>query len=194
MMNSSDEYPGSRHRRRSTDGSRELNAEETLVKAMLNPESYPHRVVGAIEQHETHISRVFLAGEFAYKIKKPIVSDFLDYSTAEKRHECCIEELRLNQRYADGLYENIAVIRKLDNRIAVDGPGAAIDYAVRMKRFPESDVLSSYLKIGELSRNEIDQLATSIAAFHRNAALSLSSTTFGSPSNIWMMQWIICMH
>lgn len=155
-----------------------------LVTAMLDAKSYPHPVVGAIEQHETHISRVFLAGEFAYKIKKPIVSDFLDYSSAEKRHDCCVEELRLNQRYADDLYENIAVIRQLNDQITVDGPGVASDYAVRMKRFPESDVLSSCLKARELSRDEIDQLATSIASFHNNAAVSVSSMTFGSPLNI----------
>src|SRR5579862_5979142 len=71
--------------------------------ALARPESYPHRPA-AVEVRETHISWVFLAGERAYKLKKPLVLDFLDYGTAERRRGMCREEVRLGRRLAPDIY------------------------------------------------------------------------------------------
>ena len=68
-----------------------------LIQALLNPRFYQYSV-DQVELLETHISWVLLAGEFAYKIKKPVDFGFLDFSTLEKRERCCRDELRLNQR------------------------------------------------------------------------------------------------
>ncbi|MFN7893853.1 MAG: hypothetical protein ACK5OC_26435, partial [Pirellula sp.] len=64
------------------------------IQSLLNPASYVHSVDGQVVLHETHISWILLAGGFAYKIKKPLQTDFLDYSTLSKRHHACCEELR----------------------------------------------------------------------------------------------------
>ena len=56
------------------------------------------RATGApVTRHETHISRVFVAGDRAYKLKKPVVLPFLDYGTPARRRRMCEEEVRLNR-------------------------------------------------------------------------------------------------
>ena len=77
--------------------------ERTLIKAMLQPDFYDHPVE-QVTLIETHISWVFLAGDFVYKVKKPVDFGFLDFSTLAKRHHFCLEELRLNRRFAPQLY------------------------------------------------------------------------------------------
>ena len=69
----------------------------TLIESLSPPGAYPHPV-DAVEVHQTHISVVFLAGPFAYKIKKPVNLGFVDFSTLEKRRHFCDEEVRLNRR------------------------------------------------------------------------------------------------
>src|SRR5690242_17213831 len=81
-----------------------------LANALLKPECYPHAAAG-VELHETHISRVYLAGPYAYKVKKPVTLPFLDFSTLDARRHFCEEELRLNRRFAPRLYLDVVEIR-----------------------------------------------------------------------------------
>tara|TARA_R100000365_G_C2703584_1_gene41273 strand:+ start:164 stop:484 length:321 start_codon:yes stop_codon:yes gene_type:complete len=92
---------------------------ESLVAGLMRPEAYPHPVDGPVVVHETHISFVFLAGDFAYKIKKPIKTEFLDYTTREKRRHFCEEELRLDRRFSDDLYVAVVPITLADESIKV---------------------------------------------------------------------------
>ena len=88
---------------------------------------------------ETHISWVFLAGEFAYKLKKPLVLDFLDYGTAEKRREMCREEVRLSRRMAADVYLGVRGVLLTEDGaglIREDDPGA-VDFVVEMRRYDE---------------------------------------------------------
>ena len=117
--------------------------------------------------HETHISWVFLVGDFAYKIKKPITTSFLDYGTLEKRRQFCHEELRLDSRYAKGLYLDVVPITLVDGRPCVEGSGQPIEYAVKMRRFPEDALLSQRLESGTFTSGEVQQLAAAVASFHR---------------------------
>ena len=96
------------------------------------------RRLGA-EVVETHISWLLLAGDTAWKLKKPVTLPFLDYGTPELRRHFCTEELRLNRRFAPGLYLGLD---------AVDGTG---EWAVRMRRFPESQRLDHVCARGELA-------------------------------------------
>ncbi len=80
-----------------------MNDLPALIEALSRPEAYPHPVE-AIEVHQTHISVVFLAGPFAYKIKKPVNLGFVDFSTLQKRKHFCDEEVRLNRRLAPQVY------------------------------------------------------------------------------------------
>jgi uncharacterized protein len=140
-----------------------------LVCRLRDVSCYPHSVAGQVEVNETHISWILLAGHFAYKIKKPITTEFLDYGTLEKRHHACCEELRLNARYADGMYLDVVPITIEDDQIRMDGDALPIEFAVRMRRFPEGSLLSERLVSGQVSGSEINQLAKTVATIHHRA-------------------------
>src|SRR6185437_17172848 len=94
----------------------------------------------AVELHETHGSYVFLAGDLAYKLKKAIRFEFLDYSTAPLRQRMCREELRVNHPLAPSVYLGVrSVIRSADSFALVrrDDHPDALDYVVEMRRFDE---------------------------------------------------------
>lgn len=142
----------------------------TLIESLLNPEAYIHSVTEPVVLHETHISWVLLAGHFAYKIKKPIVTDFLDYGSLTKRHHACCEELRLGSRYASGLYLDVVPISIEDGQIRMDGDAQPIEFAVRMQRFDDDALLSNQLSKNRVSIENIVQLAVTIDGFHKNAS------------------------
>lgn len=103
----------------------EIFEQETLTRDVLiaqlrDASAYPHTVDGPVVVHETHISLIFLAGHFAYKIKKPITTHFLDYGTLAKRHHACCEELRLDSRYVHGLYLDVVPITYEDGQLRMD--------------------------------------------------------------------------
>ena len=106
-----------------------------IATRLLNPDCYPHPV-STLKLVETHVSWVVLTGQFAYKIKKPLNLGFLDYSTLEKRHHCCEEELRLNRRLAQPLYLSVEPITETVNGVVrIKGHGAVVEYAVKMRQF-----------------------------------------------------------
>ncbi|TWU46145.1 hypothetical protein Poly51_55400 [Rubripirellula tenax] len=152
----------------STQATESISVEE-LIDGLSDPDAYPHPVDGGVVVHETHISVVFLAGEFAYKVKKPIKTDFLDYSTRALRKHFCAEELRLDSRYAGQLYIGVVPIVDDDGRLRLDAPGKPIEHAVKMKRFPERALLSERIVDEDFSIREVLQLADTIANFHQQA-------------------------
>jgi hypothetical protein len=117
---------------------------------------------------ETHISWVILTGEYAYKIKKPVRLEFLDARALATRRALCEKELALNRRLAPDLYLGVVPITR-EAGVRAGGSGEAIEYAVKMREFDESQVLASLLDRGAASREEILQLAETLAAFHRGA-------------------------
>lgn len=143
-----------------------------LIELLRRPEAYSHEVDAAVEIHETHISLIFLAGEFAYKVKKPVANEFLDYSTLAKRRHACEEELRLGARYADDLYLQVVPIVRRGEHAMVGGEGEPIEYAVKMKRFPADALLSTQLYHGRVTTHDLRQLAIAVAAFHCKAPVS----------------------
>jgi len=145
---------------------------ESLVEHLSKAEAYPHSVHGPVVVHETHISWVFLAGHFAYKIKKPITTDFLDYGSLAKRHHACCEELRLDSRYAEGMYLEVVPVTFEDGQIRMDGDAQPIEFAVRMRRFENGTLLSERIDADQVSTNDMIQLGTNIANFHRHAPVS----------------------
>lgn len=142
-----------------------LQPTESLIAALQSPDAYPHPV-DEVHLMETHISWVLLAGEYAYKLKKPIRLDFLDFSTLEQRRHFCHEELRLNRRLAPELYLDVVPITgsPVDPRLGGEGP--PLEYAVRMRRFPQERLLSTMIAAGTLRPEHIDLLAVEAAEFH----------------------------
>ena len=118
---------------------------------------------------ETHISWVLLAPELAYKLKKPVRLPFVDYSTLERRRHCCEEEVRLNRALAPTLYLDVARITGTPEAPAIDGPGPAFEYAVRMKRFPPGALFCERLQAGALDPAAVDRFAQRLADFHAKA-------------------------
>jgi len=155
----------------------------SLIQALLDPAAYPHPVAN-IELIETHISWVLLTGRYAYKIKKNIQFDFLDFSTLEKRNFYCKEELRFNSRFAPGLYLDVVPITGSPQAPKVNGNGEIIEYAVRMKQFDGSQLLSHIADKGSLSSGMIDELAELTANFHHSARTDTDNDRFGTPQEI----------
>ena len=138
---------------------------------MLMPVSYPHPVT-AVELIETHISCVFLTDDYVYKLKKPVVLDFVDFGSLERRHFFCEEEIRLNRPWAPDIYLGAVPITDTDGLIAVDGSGTPIEYAVKMRRFDQRLRLDRQLELGALTIDDMRELAAAIAARHEAAAMA----------------------
>ena len=137
------------------------------IDLLASPSTYGG---AAVERIDTHTAVVFLAGKRAYKLKRAVRFDYLDYSTAEKRRMCCEAELRLNQRTAPGLYQRVAAVtRARDGSLALDGTGAAVDWVVEMQRFPQDALFDRLAERGRLDLALMAPLAEAIASFHASA-------------------------
>ena len=132
---------------------------------------------------ETHISWVLLAAQTAWKIKKPLRLSFVDYSTLELRRHFCEEELRLNRRLAPSLYLGVTRITGTPRAPALDGPGEALEYAVRMRRFPDGALFSEQLAAGTLRDEDVDRLAWLVAGFQQSSPATVADTGFALPEH-----------
>ena len=146
--------------------------------------AYPHPV-SQIQHLETHISHVFLTGQFAYKIKKAVDLGFLDFSSLARRHFFCQEELRLNRRLAPNLYLAVVPIADSESGCLIGSSAPAVDYAVKMLEFPQSALLDDMLAQGAVTKAQIDALADRIAGFHQNIPRAGSGDDYGTPSALW---------
>ena len=142
---------------------------------------------------QTHVSYVLLTGDYVYKLKKPVNFGFLDYSTLEKRKHFCEEELRLNQRGAGELYLGVVAITDAAasaeanteaKGAEIDGSGEPIEYAVKMRQFPQSALLSEQFANGLLDKEKVRSLAQVVADFHSKTATSEHIRSYGTPTAI----------
>ena len=154
-----------------------------LVSALQRGACYPH-ACDEVRLIETHISSVLLAGDYAYKLKKPLDLGFLDYSTLAKRKHCCQQELRLNRRLAPALYLAVVAITGSIDRPRVDGDGDAIEYAVKMRRFEPDQQLDALLSRTQVSSDMIDRVASQVAAFHQSIAVADPQSAYGQPEAV----------
>lgn len=159
-----------RHNEIDAEFAPEDNNLPALIRNLLRPEALP----GYSDRPkliETHISWVILAGEFAYKIKKPVDLGFLDFSTVELRRHFCAEELRLNRHFAPDLYLDVVPIggSAEDPQIGVE---PAIEWAVRMRRFDDDAVLDHLAETGRLRADDLRSFGATLAGDHARAAAS----------------------
>ncbi|MEO6354406.1 MAG: AAA family ATPase, partial [Burkholderiaceae bacterium] len=127
---------------------------------------------------ETHISWILLTGDFAYKIKKALDLDFLDFSTLDQREFYCKEEIRLNRRLAPDIYLDVVPIGG-SYGVPQLGHLPALEYAVRMRRFAVSDQMDVLLAEGRLHAHHIDRLAAILARFHASLTPTDPGSAFG---------------
>jgi len=153
------------------------------IAALLSAEAYPHKV-GRVDLIQTHISYVFLAGDFVYKVKKPVDLGFLDFTTLEKRRHFCQEEVRLNRRLCPGIYLDVVPIAYVEGNVAVDAAGTVVDYAVKMKRLPEERMMGHLLEKDAVTAEMVRALARRLAEFHASAETGPDIEAFGSLETI----------
>jgi uncharacterized protein len=159
------------------------NQAEKLVAALSHKTPYPHSVT-KIEVIETHISWVFLTGPFAYKIKKPLDLGFVDYTTLKRREHFCHEELRLNRRLAPEIYLAVIPITGTVETPSVGGLGEPIEFAVKMRQFAQSDLLTHYIARKQLTPRMAEAIAHRMARFHSTITKAPENTPYGTPQAV----------
>ncbi|NTV94314.1 MAG: AAA family ATPase [Thiobacillus sp.] len=145
-----------------------------LIERLLDPAAYPHPAA-AVRLIETHISWVFIAGEYAYKIKKPVDFGFLDFSTLAKRRFCCDEEVRLNRRLAPDIYLDVVPVTEQGI-----GGAEALEWAVRMRAFPADATLD---REAAVTPEQIDAIADRVARFHGEIERAPEASPYGAPES-----------
>jgi aminoglycoside phosphotransferase family enzyme/predicted kinase len=157
-----------------------------LIRAMMRADFYPYRP-GSVDLRQTHISYVLLAGDYVYKVKKPVRFTFLDYSTLEKRRHFCHEEIRLNRRLAPAVYLDVLAIVQHGERFSLrESPGKEekiFEYAVKMRRLPEDYFLDRLILKGKAREEDFGRIATKLADFYATTA-SDRAFLYGSPEFI----------
>jgi len=124
----------------------------------------------AVERVETHASIVFLAGGTAYKLKRAVRYDYLDFSTPERRKAMCDAELALNRRTAPAIYDRVvAVTREPSGALAIDGAGTPVDWLIVMRRFDQDQLLDRLASRHELPLDLMPRLGESVARMHADA-------------------------
>ena len=138
-----------------------------VIDLLANPSTHGGT---AVERIDTHASIVFLAGPRAYKLKRAVHFDYLDFSTCDRRRLLCEAEVRLNRRTAPSLYRRVvAVTRENDGALALAGHGRPVDWLVEMNRFPQDALFDQLAERGSLDIEQMSELGTAIAAFHMKA-------------------------
>src|SRR6202140_658207 len=121
--------------------------QESIFAFLTDPVTHPQA-----RRIDTHAASVFFEGSRALKIKRAVRFPFLDYSTLAKRKAACAAEIEVNRRLAPELYRGVVAITRVnDGRLAIDGDGAPVEWAVDMGRFDESRTLDHLV-------NEIDDV------------------------------------
>ncbi len=149
------------------------------IQALLRENQYPHPV-DTVSLVQTHISFVLLAGDFVYKFKKPVNFGFLDFSTLEKRHYCCEQELVLNRRLSPEIYLGLVRITDDDGAITLDGQGTVVEYGVKMQRMPEDRMMVRVINRGGLCADHILALVNVLVPFYEQAERSFKIDGFGT--------------
>ncbi|HBK04482.1 MAG TPA: hypothetical protein DDZ81_01325 [Acetobacteraceae bacterium] len=146
--------------------------QQAVIDFLSSPASYGLGNI-KIERVETHCSIVFLAADFAYKLKRAIRYASLDYTSDELRRRACESELRLNRRTAPDIYLHVRSINLDSNGVlAFDGPGLAVDHVVVMRRFAQSDLFDHLTDAGKLTPELMRSLGENIAHFHASAEIT----------------------
>ncbi|MBU3935930.1 MAG: hypothetical protein KKD53_00220, partial [Proteobacteria bacterium] len=154
-----------------------------FIQALLAPGVYPHPAP-EITLVQTHISYVLLAGDFVYKIKKPVDFGFLNFTTLEKRKYFCEQELLLNRRLCPSLYLGLVAITQQGETFSLDGSGTPMDYAVKMARMPEERMMAKVIARGELTRETLDRIIAILVPFYAKAETGPGIEEFGTAQSV----------
>ncbi|MFC1883902.1 phosphotransferase [Thermodesulfobacteriota bacterium] len=153
----------------------------SLLHDLQNPDRLPDPSQD-VQVVQTHISIVFVADTFVYKVKKPVNFGFLDFSTLEKRHHFCGREIELNRRLSKDIYLDVLpVVFDGKSHSIGEGPGEIVEYAVKMKRIPDDKLMKSIFDKDDLSSDHLERIAHMLADFHSKAHRDSDIDRFGEP-------------
>jgi aminoglycoside phosphotransferase family enzyme len=154
-----------------------------LRQALLDPAIYPEHPK-KVEFGETHISQLFFTESHVYKVKKPVDFGFLDFTDLEKRRYYCHQEVELNRRLSGDVYIGVVEISEKHGEISLDGEGAVIEYAVKMRRIAEDLVMSQLIEEGKVTDQMIAGVAEKLAAFYIAAENNEEISSYARPERI----------
>ncbi|MGD0915443.1 MAG: gluconokinase [Thermodesulfobacteriota bacterium] len=152
----------------------------TLQKALLNPAVYPDKPI-EVNFIETHISLLFLTGNYVYKVKKPVDFGFLDFTSLEKRRYFCEQEVTLNRRLSTGIYLGVVRISRDQDRVSLNGKGEIVEYAVLMKQLPEELLMDRLLEKRQVSFKMIEAVSEKLVRFYFDAETNDLIKGFAKP-------------
>lgn len=154
-----------------------------FIVTLKQPSTFSH-AVDEIELLQTHISYVILAGEYAYKWKKPVDFGFLDFSTLEKRKYYCHQELSLNRRLCPDLYLGVVAMCDVDGTMQlVDEDkitGSVIEYGVKMARMEQGNLMGTLLAEDRVQLKDLDRIVEVLVPFYQTAENNERLDEFGT--------------
>ena len=156
---------------------------DDICRAMSEPAFYPHPLSG-VERRETHISVVFLAGDWAYKLKKHKELGFLDFRDPVRRLHFCMQEIKLNKRLSFGVYQEVLGIQEGRTGLCFGPVEGALEYVVKMRRLPDEASLEALLQRGVVTQKHITSLGEILAAFHERAERGHDIDAYGDLEHV----------
>ncbi|MBN1280751.1 MAG: AAA family ATPase [Candidatus Thermoplasmatota archaeon] len=145
---------------------------------LKSPQFYGPKV-SSVQLLQTHISYVALTGTYAYKVKKPVNFGFLDFSSLDKRKYYCEEELRLNKRLCPEIYLDVVPITKKNTSLELSGDGPIVEYAIKMREFPQKNIMTNMLAHRKITEDTIDALVEILIDFYHAQEPSAEVTSYG---------------
>ena len=155
--------------------------ENELINDLQNPAALPEPT-NHVSVVQTHISIVFIADQFVYKVKKPVDFGFLDFSTLEKREFFCRQEVELNRRLSRDVYIDVLPVRIDTGKYTLNPvQGETVEFAVKMKRIPDRYLMKTVFKKGQITNEHLEDIASVLAEFHGIARRNTEIEEFGLP-------------
>ena len=152
-----------------------------IIEDLKNPDALPEKT-SKVDVVQTHISVVFVADSFVYKVKKPVNFGFLDFSTLEKRKHYCHQEVALNRRLARDLYVDVLPITRVNGNYTLKGQGGEpVEYAVKMKRIPDDRLMKSLFEAGKITPEDLTEIAKVLSEFHFTAGTGPEISKYAEP-------------
>ena len=149
-----------------------MDSQAEVLALLADPATHANPP-GGVVRIDTHLSAVFLAGEFAYKLKRAVVFPFVDFSSLESRRLACMAELAVNRRTAPGLYLDARAIRRDGAKLVLGGTaGVPVDWVVVMRRFPDGALWDARVAANDIAERDVRDLADAVARFHAGAEIA----------------------
>jgi aminoglycoside phosphotransferase family enzyme len=156
---------------------------DSLIAFLESPESYPHKPT-EVRAIQTHISWVFIASPFVFKVKKPVNLGFLDFSTLKKRHYFCQREIALNRRLAPEAYLEVVPIYKTTSGFSFNQGDEIVEYAVKMKELPHGYFLNELLEKNLVGEKEINRVISVLHRFYQAETPTPEIEQWGTPEKL----------